>query len=104
MQNRSDPTRRPIIAVMRAPGAEDHAPCTRKLLMPESPVEHFEHAEHAGHAALLGDPFLMQVAVTIAILAVIAATVGSLETLEMAGAVLEGASRQDSTHGSSPSG
>ena len=46
--------------------------------MSESPVEHFEHAERA---ALLGDPFLTQVAVTIAILAVIAATVGSLETL-----------------------
>ena len=49
-----------------------------------SEVEHFEHAEHA---ALLGDPFLTQVAVTIAILAVIAATVGSLETLETADAI-----------------
>jgi hypothetical protein len=47
--------------------------------MSESPVEHFEYVEHAEHAALLGDPFLTQVAVTIAILAVIAATVGSLE-------------------------
>ena len=55
--------------------------------MSESPVEHFEHAEHAEHAALLGDPFLTQVAVTIAILAVIAATVGSLETLETAAAI-----------------
>src|SRR5580704_12407939 len=55
--------------------------------MSESPVEHFEHAEHAEHAALLGDPFLAQVAVTIAILAVIAATVGSLETLETAAAI-----------------
>jgi Domain of unknown function (DUF4337) len=52
--------------------------------MSESPVEHFEHAKHA---ALLGDPFLTQVAVTIAILAVIAATVGSLETLETAAAI-----------------
>ena len=52
--------------------------------MSESPVEHFEHAERA---ALLGDPFLTQVAVTIAILAVIAATVGSLETLETAAAI-----------------
>jgi hypothetical protein len=52
--------------------------------MSESPVEHFEHAEHA---ALLGDPFLTRVAVTIAILAVIAATVGSLETLETAAAI-----------------
>ena len=55
--------------------------------MSESPVEHFEHAEHAGHAALLGDPFLTQVSITIAILAVIAATVGSLETLETADAI-----------------
>jgi Domain of unknown function (DUF4337) len=55
--------------------------------MSESPVEHFEHAEHAGHATLLGDPFLTQVSVTIAILAVIAATVGSLETLETADAI-----------------
>ena len=46
--------------------------------MSESPSEHFEHAEHAEHASLLGDPFLMQVSVTIAILAVVAATVGSL--------------------------
>jgi hypothetical protein len=52
--------------------------------MSESPVEHFEHAEHAEHASLLGDPFLTQVSVTIAILAVVAATVGSLETLETA--------------------
>ena len=55
--------------------------------MSESPVEHFEHAEHAEHASLLGDPFLTQVSITIAILAVIAATVGSLETLETAGAI-----------------
>jgi len=55
--------------------------------MSESPVEHFEHAEHAGHAAFLGDPFLTQVSITIAILAVIAATVGSLETLETADAI-----------------
>jgi hypothetical protein len=51
--------------------------------MSESPVEHFEHAEHA----LLGDPFLTKVAITIAVLAVIAATVGSLETLETAAAI-----------------
>jgi hypothetical protein len=55
--------------------------------MSESPVEHFEHAEHAEHASLLGDPFLTQVSITIAILAVVAATVGSLETLETAGAI-----------------
>jgi hypothetical protein len=48
--------------------------------MSGTPTEHFEHAEHAEHAALLGDPFLTKVSVTIAILAVIAATVGSLES------------------------
>ena len=53
----------------------------------ESPVEHFEHAEHAEHATFLGDPFLARVSVTIAILAVAAATVGSLETLETASAM-----------------
>jgi len=55
--------------------------------MSDSPVEHFENAEHAEHAALLGDPFLTKVSVTIAILAVAAATVGSLETLETAAAL-----------------
>jgi hypothetical protein len=55
--------------------------------MSESPVEPFEHAEHTGHATFLGDPFLTQVSVTIAILAVIAATIGSLETLETAAAI-----------------
>lgn len=55
--------------------------------MSESPVEHFEHAEHAEHASLLGDPFLTKVSITIAILAVAAATVGSLETLETASAM-----------------
>jgi Domain of unknown function (DUF4337) len=53
----------------------------------DSPVEPFEHAEHAEHATMLGDPFLRQVSVTIAILAVAAATVGSLETLETAAAM-----------------
>ena len=50
----------------------------------ELPTEHFEHAEHAAHAAHSGDPFLAQVSMTIAILAVAAATVGSLETIETA--------------------
>jgi hypothetical protein len=47
-----------------------------------SPQEHLEHAEHAEHAAHSGDPFLARVSVTIAILAVLAATVGSFETVE----------------------
>ena len=49
------------------------------------PTEHFEHAEHAEHAAHSGDPFMIQVSITIAMLAVIAATVGSLETIETSG-------------------
>ena len=55
--------------------------------MSDTPTEHFEHAEHAQHALHLGDPFLTKVSITIAVLAVIAATVGSLETLETAAAI-----------------
>ena len=46
--------------------------------MSESPPEHFEHAEHAGHVAHSGDPFLSKASITIAVLAVLAAAVGSL--------------------------
>jgi hypothetical protein len=59
----------------------------RHSFVSESPSEHFEPADHAAHAALLGDPFLVKVSVTIAILAVAAATAGSLETLETASAL-----------------
>lgn len=55
--------------------------------MSESPTEHFEQAEHAEHAAHSGDRFLVVVSVTIAILAVVAATVGSLETIESGDAI-----------------
>src|SRR6516165_10944507 len=55
--------------------------------MTDSPTEPFEHAEHAEHVAHLGDRFLMQVSITIAILAVIAATMGSLETIETAATI-----------------
>jgi hypothetical protein len=55
--------------------------------MEDSTSEHIEHAEHAEHAAHSGNPFLAKVSVTIAILAVIAATVGSLETLESGAAI-----------------
>jgi hypothetical protein len=55
--------------------------------MDESPTENFEHVEHAEHVAHLGDAFLTQVSITIAILAVVAATVGSLETIETAAAI-----------------
>lgn len=46
-----------------------------------------EHAEHAEHAAHENDPFISRVSITIAILAVMAATVGSLETIEAGGAI-----------------
>jgi hypothetical protein len=53
--------------------------------MSESPTESFEHVEHAHHAAESGDPFLTRVSITIALLAVMTAFVGSLETLETSG-------------------
>ncbi len=53
----------------------------------DSPTEPFEHAEHAEHVAHSGDQFLMQVSITIAILAVVAATIGSLETIETAATI-----------------
>jgi hypothetical protein len=55
----------------------------------ELPTEPFEHAEHAEQAAHAGTPFLLKVSVTIAILAVAAATVGSLESLETAATLSE---------------
>ncbi|MBV8963022.1 MAG: DUF4337 domain-containing protein [Hyphomicrobiales bacterium] len=48
----------------------------------ESPLEHHEHAEHAEHAAHSGDPFIIRVSVTIAILEMIAAGISSLENVE----------------------
>ena len=50
----------------------------------DSPHEELEHAKHARHAAHEGDPFLMQVSVTITLLAVLAASVACLEVLETA--------------------
>jgi len=41
-----------------------------------------EHAEHAEHAAHEHDPFISRVAITVAVLAVLAAVSGSLETVE----------------------
>ncbi len=46
-----------------------------------------EHREHAEHAAGSGDRMLLKVSATIAILAVVAATVGSLETIESGAAI-----------------
>jgi hypothetical protein len=48
--------------------------------------EHTEHAEHAVHAR---DPFISRVSITVAILAVMAATAGSLETVEGGRAITE---------------
>jgi hypothetical protein len=45
-------------------------------------LEAHEHAEHAEHAAHEHDPFISRVAITVAILAVLAAVAGSLETVE----------------------
>ncbi|MFI5012530.1 MAG: DUF4337 family protein [Hyphomicrobiales bacterium] len=55
--------------------------------MEESALEHHEQAEHAEHAAHSGDPFIIRVSVTIAILAVIAAGISSLETVESGSAL-----------------
>lgn len=55
--------------------------------MEELPHEHVEHAEHAGHAAHSGDNFLMKVSGTIAALAVVAAVISSLETMETSGVI-----------------
>jgi len=50
-------------------------------------LEAHEHTEHAEHAAHAGDPFISRVAITVAVLAVLTATAGSLETMEGEGAL-----------------
>ena len=45
-------------------------------------LEAHEHAEHAQHAAHEKDPFISRVSITVAVLAVMAAAAGSLETVE----------------------
>src|SRR5476651_2898864 len=51
--------------------------------MPHDPaLEAHEHAEHAEHAAHERDPFISRVSITVAVLAVMAAAAGSLETVE----------------------
>ena len=57
--------------------------------MSENPLEFREHAEHAEHAAEAHDPLITRVSISIAILAVVTAIVGSVESLETAGAILE---------------
>jgi hypothetical protein len=56
--------------------------------MPEPALSAHEHLEHAEHAAHQHDPFISRVSITIAILAVLAATGGSLETVEAGGAII----------------
>lgn len=48
-----------------------------------------EHAEHAEHAAHERNPFVSKVSITVAILAVMAAAAGSLETVEGGRAITE---------------
>lgn len=55
--------------------------------MEDGTTEHLEHREHAEHAAHSGDPAIIKVSVTIAILAVVAASIGSLETIESGAAI-----------------
>ena len=55
--------------------------------MDDTTSEHMEHREHAEHAAHSGDPLLLRVSATIAVLAVVAATIGSLETVESGTAI-----------------
>lgn len=50
-------------------------------------LEAHEHREHAEEAAHHHDPFISRVSMTVAILALLAATVGSLETVEAGQAI-----------------
>ncbi|HWM61682.1 MAG TPA: DUF4337 family protein [Rhizomicrobium sp.] len=52
-------------------------------------LEAHEHAEHAEHAAHTRDPFIASVSITVAVLAVMAAAAGSLETVEGGRAITE---------------
>jgi hypothetical protein len=48
-----------------------------------------EHTAHAEHAAHTRDPFISRVSITVAVLAVMAATAGSLETVEASRAITQ---------------
>lgn len=52
-------------------------------------LEAHEHAEGAEHAAHARDPYISRVSITVAILAVLAAGAGSLETVENGRAITE---------------
>jgi hypothetical protein len=55
----------------------------------DAPLDAHEHAERAEHAAHARDPFISKVSITVALLAVLAATAGSLETVEGGRAITE---------------
>ncbi len=55
----------------------------------DSALEAHEHAEHAEQAAHTRDPFISKVSITVAILVVLAATAGSLESVEGGRAITE---------------
>ena len=57
--------------------------------MSDPALEAHEHAEHAEHAAHEKDPFISRVSITVAVLAVMAAAAGSLETVEGGRAITE---------------
>ena len=57
--------------------------------MSDPALEAHEHAEHAEHAAHERDPFISRVSITVAVLAVMAAAAGSLETVEGGRAITE---------------
>ena len=57
--------------------------------MTDPTLEAHEHAEHAEHAAHENNPFISQVSITIAILAVVAAITGSLEAVEAGAAIID---------------
>src|ERR1700761_7554340 len=57
--------------------------------MTENPTEFREHMEHAEHAAHENNPLITMVSITIAILAVITAIIGSLESVNTAGAIVD---------------
>ncbi len=48
----------------------------------DAALEAHEQSEHAEHAAHAGDPFISRIAISVAVLAVLAAVAGSLETVE----------------------
>ena len=54
----------------------------------DAPLETVEHTEHAEHAAHAKSPFITLVSITIAVLAVVTAIVGSRDTVENEGAVV----------------